>query len=329
VTRRVALLGAFVALLASEIHAEPRASAHLEWTRPPGAESCSDVSVIERLVEERLGRSVFVDAAQADVAVRGSFEPNGRGYRALVVMSHGEEALGERVLTTESTDCHELDAATALVLAVAIESVTVKRVELALPKVPEPSAKTSAKVVTPPAASEALPEEPWRGEITAGGAFAVGLLPKPAFGFAVGSVVTPPRFLPLRFDVRVWFPRDDDLERGGASFSAWQAGLAACPVLLSELLVLEACGGANVGVLSATGFGLDRNARASGVLVDFGVDGRGTLAQGRVRPWIEVGAEVPLIRDRFRVIVDGERTELHRVSPVFFVARLGGLLAIP
>lgn len=327
-TGRVALLGAFVALFTSEIHAQPRASAHLEWTRATGAETCSDVAVIERLVEERLGRSVFVDAAQADVAVRGSVERRGRGYRALVVMSHGEEALGERVLTTESADCRELDAATALVLAVAIESVTVKRVELSLPKEPLPP----PPIAPPPVPKASAPPEeevPWRGEIAAGGAFATGLLPEPALGFVVGSVVTAPRFVPLRFDVRVWFPRDGDLEQGGASFRAWQAGAAACPVILSKPLVLEACGGGSVGAISAAGFDLDRNAQASGVLVDLGLDARATLAEGRFRPWLELGAEVPLIRDRFRVNVDGEAVELHRVAPVFLVARLGGLLAIP
>lgn len=317
--------GALTALFAFELPAQPKATAHLEWARAVGAEGCSDVSVIERLVEDRLGRAVFVEAAGADVSVRGSFEQSGRGFRALVVMSHGDEQLGERVLTTESADCHELDEATALVLAVAIESVTVKRVELALPKATEPSPVTKSSA--PP--SPVTPEEPWRAEIMAGGAFAVGLLPKPAFGFVVGSVVLPPRFLPLRLDLRVWFPRDDDLERGGASFGAWQAGASTCPALVTEPIVLGVCGGGSIGVLSAAGFGLDRNARAAGVLVDLELDARATLASGRFRPWVEVGVEVPLIRDRFRVNVDGTPTELHRVAPAVFVARLGGLLAIP
>jgi hypothetical protein len=154
-------------------------------------------------------------------------------------------------------------------------------------------------------------------------------LPKPAFGFVAGSVVTAPGFVPLELDVSVWFPRDADRERGGASFSAWQAGAAVCPVLLSAPVVVEGCGGGSVGALSAAGFGLDRNARAAGILVDVGLHARLTLVAGRFRPWLELGGEVPLVRDRFRVNVDGEAEELHRVAPAVFLARMGGLLAIP
>lgn len=330
-------VGAAVALLAARVGAEPRATAYLEWKRAPGAERCSDVGVIEKLVEERLGRSVFVDAADADVAVRGMLEPNGHGFRAVVVLSHGKEELGVRALSTESTDCRELDTATALVLAVAIESVTVKRVELSLPKAkakakadPKPTSPAPrAPVKTRPPATTSSPEEPWRGELAAGGAFALGLLPKPAFGFVVGSVVTAPYFVPLEMNVSVWFPRDADLERGGASFSAWQAGIVVCPPFLSRPVAIQGCGGGSVGIVSAAGFGLDRNARATGALVDLALHARVTLPGGRFRPWLELGGEVPAIRDRFRVNVDGQAEELHRAAPVFFVARLGGLLAIP
>src|SRR5438067_9881368 len=46
----------------------------LSWLRMPGTDSCIATQALARSVEERLGRHVFVSAAEADVSVEGRIE---------------------------------------------------------------------------------------------------------------------------------------------------------------------------------------------------------------------------------------------------------------
>ena len=73
---------------------EPRTSS-LSWLRMPGAEGCVTTQALARAVEERLGRSAFVSAAQADLSVEGSVAPRPRGYRAQITV---RDAKGESLI---------------------------------------------------------------------------------------------------------------------------------------------------------------------------------------------------------------------------------------
>lgn len=332
--RRFALV-ALAVLVPRSLLAEPRATAHVEWTKERGASTCSDGERLAHLVEERLGRAVFVARDAADVTVRGRFERTVTGFRAVLDLSRGNETLGERVLDTSSSTCAELDAPVALVLAVAIESVTVKRVEVKLPSPAQTSSEPRPRRASPPPKSTPVPKgAAWRAELAAGGAFALGPLPKPAWGFTVQGFVAPPSFVPVRGDVRIWLPRDAEVPArpgGGASFSAWQAGLAVCPLFLPAAggFELAACAGGTAGMLSAASHDLDRNAEARGMLLGTELQARATLARGRARPWLELGAEAPFVRDRFQVNVGGDAEEVHQPSALWFVVRAGALLAVP
>lgn len=94
----------------------------LNWVRVPGAEQCICPGDLARKVEERLGREIFFSTAVADIAVEGHIGPKTKGgWKAILVISdHSGKVLGSRVLETEGEDCHELDEALALVIAVSI-----------------------------------------------------------------------------------------------------------------------------------------------------------------------------------------------------------------
>src|SRR5579871_52850 len=61
-------------------------SASLSWVRLAGADGCVATQDLARDVEERLGRTVFVSASEADVSVEGHIEPSqpGAGFHAVL-----------------------------------------------------------------------------------------------------------------------------------------------------------------------------------------------------------------------------------------------------
>src|SRR5438067_1463702 len=64
--------------------------AFLTWERTPGADSCVDGETLERAVELRVGRSVFVDREGAGLALAARIERVGTGgadtWRAIIEM---------------------------------------------------------------------------------------------------------------------------------------------------------------------------------------------------------------------------------------------------
>src|SRR5258708_255178 len=70
-------LSSSIALIAVTTTHDARASeekgrtSSLSWLRMPGSDSCIATQALARSVEERLGRRVFVSAAEADVSVEG------------------------------------------------------------------------------------------------------------------------------------------------------------------------------------------------------------------------------------------------------------------
>src|SRR5690348_567896 len=93
VAHLAAILGACVSVgLAWRVaSAQPEArgprTSSLSWVRLPGAEGCVATQTLARAAEDRLGRSVFVSAAQADVSVEGRIEPKrGGGFHAVLTL---------------------------------------------------------------------------------------------------------------------------------------------------------------------------------------------------------------------------------------------------
>jgi hypothetical protein len=82
----------------------------LSWVRGEGAETCIGTRALAEAVEKRLGRSVFVSAAKADISVEGMVERKDAPWRAIVTVADADgNILGTRELTSEEEACASLD----------------------------------------------------------------------------------------------------------------------------------------------------------------------------------------------------------------------------
>ena len=233
--------------------ATPRTSS-LSWVRMPGAESCISGRDLARAVEARLGRGVFVSAAQAEVAVEGRIEQASEGaraspssrWRASVTMSDASGAvLGRREIASAEASCHALDAPLALVLAVMIDPDASARTEQqAAPAQVEPARpSTPAPAPAPPRvivrervvvreAPSRTPPEPWRVDAEAGVALLLGAVPGAGVGALVSATLEPPGFWQLVADGLITLPSRADVRGGVGGADVWLAlgGLSLCPV---------------------------------------------------------------------------------------------------
>lgn len=123
----LALLVVFVMLrvgVPATAHAERTAleSASLSWVRLPGAEKCAGAHTLARVVEHRLGRPVFVAAAEAHHLVEGYVRPHPQGgWQAhLSVRNDAGEVLGQRDLHVRGEDCTVLTEPLTLVIALTL-----------------------------------------------------------------------------------------------------------------------------------------------------------------------------------------------------------------
>ncbi len=236
-------------------------SSSLSWVRMPGAEECPSSAQLARAVEERLGRSVFVSAADADLAVEGRAERTDAGWRAVLQVSRGDgEVLGDRTLESSEASCEPLGRLTALTVALMIDPLTApdeaseerEQGPPPDPVVPDPVVIVRTERVEVPAPAPPAPR--WRVEIDATLAGAIGLLPTPALGGISAVIVEPPGFVPLMIEGALFpFSRADG---GGvhADFLHVHAGLAICPLAIRERgLALHGCVGADAGAVFVVG----------------------------------------------------------------------------
>ena len=89
----------------------------LEWTAPA---ECIDGAALAAAVSGQLGRPAFADGGDTELVARGRVEKSDSGrHRAEVVLStRGGERLGVRLLDSDNNDCHSLDEALAVMLAI-------------------------------------------------------------------------------------------------------------------------------------------------------------------------------------------------------------------
>ena len=134
-------------------------SVRLEWTAPA---ECIDGAALAAAVSGQLGRPAFAPGADAELVARGRVEKSDSGrHRAEVVLStRGGEPLGVRTLDSDNNDCHSLDEALAVMLAIMLN---VRRADV------------------PALAREAPPPAPrWRPRAGAGAGWCSGCCPSPA-----------------------------------------------------------------------------------------------------------------------------------------------------
>lgn len=318
----------------------PRTSS-LSWVRMAGAEECVATQQLARAVEDRLGRTVFVSAAEADVSVEGHVEPQPKGgWRAVITLRDGKGTLlGTRELATEKPSCDALREQLALVIAVMIDPDASSR-----PK-PTPSASASATATgtTPPVYiiqhdRAPAPEKPrgpvWRFDGGAGITTGVGLMPAPYAGIHVGGIITPPFPLPAPWAVglegygAVYLDTEASAERGASAvFSLISVGSSLCPVqLFGGWGSFSVCGGGQLGALRVRGKGFDAAREELYALVNLASGVR--LSVFLLKPIVlrlALDSVLPLVRDRFSYIgQDGQEHELFRAWPLT-ISGAGGL----
>lgn len=323
-------LGMTIALLLASMPsyaAEGRTSS-LSWLRMPGADGCIATQALARAVEDRLGRTVFVSAAQADLSVEGRIEKKGAsGWHAVITMRDGSGApLGTRELDRDGATCDVMNEPLALILAVMIDPDAAMR-----PKTkPEPPVSVPAPVpvpvppaAVPPPAEEPYytppQKEPWRFEGLVGGHVVTGLAPAAAFGAGVTGILYPPDLaVGFRGTAALFLPTTAEGNGARATVDLVYLGGALCPTLRGKVNFMT-CVGGQLGVLRP-------HAETAGVreevlgLVNVTAELRmSAMLAPPIGVGLGVGGLVPILRPS----VESPQGTLHHVSVVGLTADVG------
>src|SRR5262249_14681657 len=139
-----------------------------------GPSECFDQEALAQAVSDRLGRTAFVPAEEAELIVQARLERAGDGMRATLqpITLTGGVVGTPRVLDFGSADCTSLIEPIATVLGIMLN---VRREDLP-PLPPRPS---------PPVVS--LPS--WNARIDATGGLVLGLLAEPGYAVSLGGAL--------------------------------------------------------------------------------------------------------------------------------------------
>jgi hypothetical protein len=276
--------------------AAPPAHYALHWVRAKGAERCIDPKALAERVEALTG-PVFSAPAQAEISLEGEIAPAGRGFRVRLVSTQADGVQrGERVLATNSTDCRQLDAAVAFVIALTIDPglslagvpaevlgrfaqelppEQVLLAELAAqPSAPSGSGPDILETAPQPApAAASVPAKDQQKAPLRRPRYAVGLaaatlglsLPSWSFGPRGTFGFDHPRFLPLVLSVSAFPGAASHAINAGltASFQQYDAALTLCPGLRWSRWSANGCLGVALGYLRAQGSGSDSDGQGA------------------------------------------------------------------
>jgi hypothetical protein len=296
-----------------------------------GTSACLEAAKLERAVERRLKRQVFVAAPNAQLALRVVFTRRGDDLEARIELSSADgTSRGTRTLVTAG-HCSALDDSLALSVALLVDEPP----DPEPPENPEPSAEPTP-TAKPAAAKQPervinipddviAPREPWHARFGVSAAAAWGQLPGIRPVLTLHLTLVPRGFWPIVLSADGFWPksaaRDDT---SGARFQLLRVGLAVCPALVDQpTRSVSLCVGQRIGWLSVEGYGFDHDQRERrlGYALSLGGEGRQKLF-GPVSVRGYLGAEVPLVRDRF---TSGGRNavELFQPSPLGVFGEIG------
>ncbi|HET7544145.1 MAG TPA: hypothetical protein VFK05_29940 [Polyangiaceae bacterium] len=340
------LCGWLLAPASAQGKSKPSGAAHLDVEQGPGTEHCLDVQSLSRAVESRLRRRVFRTDVPATLYLKIAFTRDAAGWSLLLTMHDGKgDFLGRRSLVTEAADCSALDESLALVVALLVDSppteVLVESEPAKAPanpanappapapapaSAPASAAPSEAGVLHLPRATPA-PREPWRLQLAAEGAFAIGILPGFAPGLELGFGAKAPRLPEFRLFAGWYAPREQrraELD-AGARFDALYVGLEACP-LEGGLGISQwsLCAGQSLGRVRVEAFGFDENSTSNHL--SYALLARGALQLALGSHWgVRLGAraELPLTRGVFGYGTPAGEQALFQPSPVAAVLDLG------
>jgi len=351
-----ATIALFTLGVALRAHATESKTSSLSWLRMPGADSCVATQPFARAVEERLGRSVFVSAAQADLSVEGRIEKRrgGPGWHAVITVRDAKGVtLGTRELERPDGSCEAMTEPLALIVAVMIDPDAAMRPKTSPTPSAEPErdasppstdaappapattatasaapATTSAAVDAPPPPSPSPSRDPWRfeghGAITASN----GLTPTLTGGAGVEAILYPPR-IPIGFRgyTMLFLPTDKTADGARASFDMLYLGGGLCPTWRTRVSVMGCLGG-QLGVLRPRAETPNRGISES-LLPIWNAMAELRLHVPIVAPIgvaAGVGAGIPLLRPRLEYTSSAPARDtqtLHRADAFVLTADLG------
>jgi hypothetical protein len=264
------------------------AAVELAWDPSSARQGCIDQDELATRVESTLGHRVFASSGSAEVGttVRGyaAADPPGRGWIAVVEVRRGDAPPLRRELRLGAADCHQLDDAIVLVVALMVD--------------------------VSGGGSSALPLDigraPRRVTVSVGPdiAIAAGMLPGAAVGI---GLVMQTEIRPL-WPIAVWahgWPVTNALapvSQAGGQIWALTFGAALCPWKLArsrwEFL---ACGGGTAGVIYSQGVGpLQPPKSDKRLYVQAEIQG-GVRVQvmGPISVRLALGVAVPITQNRY------------------------------
>jgi hypothetical protein len=273
-----------------------------------GTAACLSAAALERSVENRLKRRVFVEAARADLRFVVSFERRDKTTEARIDVSDiGGRARGSRSLVT-SSHCSALDDSLALSVALLVDQPPEPEVAVAAagegqtsppPMIAQPA--TKLRVITIPEDVSA-PRDPWHARVGLMGSALWGTLPSVVPGIALYFKLVPRHVYPIVLQGEMYSLAASERDSSsGARFRLLRVGLALCPPLHQKLdHSFGLCVGQRVGWLVVQGYGFDQAARERRLTYALTLGGEGTLRLfGPVSARAYLGAEVPVVRDQF------------------------------
>jgi hypothetical protein len=296
----------------------------------PGTGECMTMASLRRSVEKRLRRKVFVEPNQAELKLDVSFAKQDTLTEARISIASADGTpRGSRSLTT-AQHCSSLDDSLALSVALLVDQPPEPEPPQPL-AAPTPPAPTSQPARRAPPTVIAIPEdvaaprEPWHFRVGVAAATAFRVLPSVAPSVMLRLTVMPPHFVPLTLDGEAFASSTAERDAAsGAKFRLLRAGLRACPeVLGGGARVFAICAGQKAAWITVDGYGFDRSASDRSLSLSLTLGGEARLelfAPISARGYL--GAEVPLVRDRFASAGRGA-TELFRASPLAAAGEIG------
>lgn len=285
----------------------------------PGA--CAAPEDLRERVIERMGRDPFAEGSTPGVrSLEIRVEPEGdvRSITVELLDAEGVE-LGRRALEVRTDACDVLEDALVLLIAATIAEVEAPSTpagsgpDETLPVVEPPQASPGGSPSPPrsEARTEGIEEEPaepvrerQRLALWIGGTGAIAEFPEPAGGPSVGMELELAPVWPITVDA-AWRGQPD-LSAPGGRVTLWQLAVAlgTCPraVQIDGLLEFAVCGALQGAFVKAEGhqYPVDRSAD----LFQFDLRLSARLVLAILEPFVlalDVGAWVPLLRDRFFV----------------------------
>ncbi|HMJ11381.1 MAG TPA: hypothetical protein VK524_08230 [Polyangiaceae bacterium] len=292
----------------------------LRWQRGASAASCAERESIQRRVEERIGHAAFEERAARVLVV--NVERDESGYLAHLYLDTRAGPRSKRTLRSSDSDCAALESAIVLAVAIAVDPAAA----LASPtqnadppssafpvlETAETNAPSTTSTRAAPGPSHAprvrstLPRSVPRLSGTLRGLYTIGLLPGPAWGFALHVEREVAARFSVNFGLRVLPALQTD--SGVYEFSFNGGALGAC---VTTAAPLDLCGGMLAGALYAVSSN-DRGGRASqhpwlglelgprvavrarGLVWEFGLSVGGALLAPRLRSDVEHLPQSPL-----------------------------------